>query len=129
MAEIVDDPSAIAAPLERLRNSWRRHKTKSIAFRVAQLQNLQRGVQELMPDILLALEKDLSRTPFISVVFEIGSLTGDLEHTLRDIYDWVRPVKVDTPLMTGPANSYILNEPYGVSLVIGPWNYPISTTL
>jgi aldehyde dehydrogenase (NAD+) len=63
------------------------------------------------------------------MAFEVNMLTTDLEHTLANIKSWAKPRKVDTPMMVGPASSYIVNEPFGVSLVIGPWNYPISTTL
>ena len=56
-------------------------------------------------------------------------MKDDINHALANIDAWAKPTVVDTPLLLGPARSYVVNEPFGVTLVIGPWNYPITTTL
>jgi len=41
----------------------------------------------------------------------------------------MKPVKVSTPALIGPAWSSIEQEPLGVYLVMGSWNYPLFTSL
>jgi aldehyde dehydrogenase (NAD+) len=48
---------------------------------------------------------------------------------LKNIKSWAGPTIVDTPMMTGPGESYIIQEPYGVALLMGAWNVPTVTTL
>ncbi|MEZ0370776.1 MAG: aldehyde dehydrogenase, partial [Candidatus Sericytochromatia bacterium] len=55
---------------------------------------------------------------------EIGFVLDELSHTLRHLPEWVDPEDVKTPLVHQPASSQIIYEPYGVALIIAPWNYP-----
>ena len=41
----------------------------------------------------------------------------------------MKPKKVSTPLVLQPSTSYIYSEPLGVTLIIGPWNYPFQLLL
>ncbi len=41
-----------------------------------------------------------------------------------NVRDWAAREKVPTPIFMYPAKSYIYKEPYGVTLIIAPWNYP-----
>ena len=82
-----------------------------------------------MPMIQNGLVKDLARIPFINDFYEINTVKDDINHALAHIDDWAKPTVVDTPLLLGPARSYVVHEPFGVTLVIGPWNYPITTTV
>jgi aldehyde dehydrogenase (NAD+) len=43
---------------------------------------------------------------------------------LRNLESWMKPEKVRTNLLNLPSSSFILKEPLGVVLIIGPWNYP-----
>lgn len=42
---------------------------------------------------------------------------------------WSREKRVPTPLAQFHARSFIVQEPYGVVLVMSPWNYPVLLTL
>lgn len=55
--------------------------------------------------------------------------TGDVEYIIANFESWAEKRKVDVSLVVGPGSGYILPEPYGVTLVIGAWNYPFSTTV
>jgi aldehyde dehydrogenase (NAD+) len=71
-----------------------------------------------------ALKKDLGKSPFESYATEVGFILNEISHVLRDLNFWVRPRKVKTPLTLFPGKSFIYPEPYGVILIIAPWNYP-----
>ena len=42
---------------------------------------------------------------------------------------WAKPKRVPTPLSQFPSRSFICKEPYGVTLVMSPWNYPFLLSL
>ena len=53
----------------------------------------------------------------------------EIEHSLKHLKSWVTDESVDTPLMLGPAKSYLQREPLGVVAILGSWNYPLATAL
>lgn len=72
-----------------------------------------------------ALKKDLGKCSFEAWSTEIGFLTGEISDFIKDLPSLMSPEKVATPLTMQPGSSFILKEPYGVVLVLAPWNYPI----
>ena len=54
---------------------------------------------------------------------------SSIHDNLSNIDKWSQPRIRDTTIVTCPAYSYIIPEPYGVVLVIGTWNYPLQTSL
>ena len=60
---------------------------------------------------------------------EVGTVTSAIRHAIKNVEAWARPVKVKTPGVLFPAKSSIYKEPYGVVLIMAPWNYPFYLTL
>ena len=77
----------------------------------------------------LALKEDLQKSEFESYLTEIGFIIEEINFALKNISDWCKPKKVKTPLNLFPAKSYIHPSPYGVVLIISPWNYPFQLCL
>src|SRR5699024_10779293 len=75
------------------------------------------------------LEQDLGKSKHESFVTEIGLLYGEISFLLKELKGWMQKEKVATPLTHKGTTGYILKDPYGVVLVISPWNYPIQLTL
>lgn len=51
-------------------------------------------------------------------------MMDSITHTIRKVNKWVKPVKVKTQMALLGSKSYIIPEPYGAVLIIGPFNYP-----
>jgi aldehyde dehydrogenase (NAD+) len=98
--------------------------TRSYAFRKEQLKKIQKAVKAYDQRIIDALARDFSKAAFESFGTEIGPLLTELRHTLRDLRNWMRPEKVNTPLPFLPSSSWTYADPLGVTLIISPWNYP-----
>lgn len=129
MQKIPDDPSVIRPVLESLRKTFRTGKTKDISYRVTQLKNLLRGINELTPQLDEAGKLDLGVSPFINFMSSTSGVVNEINDCIRNVRSWAKPVSVNTPLPLGPARSYIKSEPLGVCLVISAWNYPLVTLI
>ena len=55
----------------------------------------------------------------------------DIELTLKNINKWTQPKSVSKPnlVLWGLDKVQMYPEPYGVLLIISPWNYPIQLSL
>ena len=60
---------------------------------------------------------------------EIGMVLEELNFHIKHIRRWTRPKRVPTPLAQFHGKSFILPEPYGLVLIIAPWNYPVQLCL
>ncbi len=100
-----------------------------IKLRTERLMQLRSVLQEKQDKISAALEKDLGKCSFESWVSEIGFLRDEIAHFLADIPALAAPEKVATPMTLQPGSSAIHKEPYGVVLVMAPWNYPVQLAL
>ncbi len=94
-----------------------------------QLRRLKSGIQAHEEEILNALKEDLNKAHFESYGTEVGLVLEEICYILKHLKDWAQPQKVRTPLTSFPAKSYIYPEPYGVTLIMSPWNYPFMLSL
>lgn len=72
-----------------------------------------------------ALYADLKKNKEESWVTEVGFVLAEMRHTLNHLRRWMKPQRVATNLLNFPGRSFIYKEPFGVVLIIGPWNYPL----
>ncbi|MBN1409206.1 MAG: aldehyde dehydrogenase [Spirochaetales bacterium] len=104
-------------------------ETRSVNFRIKQLEKLKSAIIRKEEDIIRALKADLYKSEFEIFVSETGFLLAEIRHFLRHLRKWVKPEKVTTPIVLFPARSRIHREPYGVVLIFSPWNYPLQLSL
>ncbi len=103
--------------------------TRPLDFRLAQLRRLQDAITAREAGLLSALHADLRKSAYEAWASEVGFVLSDLRHTLRRLSGWMKPQRRRTPLMAWPGRSFVQPEPYGVALIIGPWNYPLQLVL
>lgn len=99
-------------------------ETKSYDHRIDALKKLRRSIRKHQDEIAKALYKDLQKSEFESYATEIGVVLGELSTAISKLKKWMRRESHRTPLLFFSAKSYVVSEPYGVALVIAPWNYP-----
>lgn len=98
--------------------------TKDIKFRIKTLKKLKDNLIAMDAEICEALKLDLGKSSSESYMSEIGMVLSELNHTIKHLKKWAKNKTVKTPLAQVFAKSYITYEPYGVVLIIAPWNYP-----
>ena len=111
--------------LQAVRAYFHSVATRSYAFIKGQLQQLKQAVLNHEEELYAALEQDLKKSWEESWVTEIGFLVSEINNSIRNLRDWMTAEPVRTNLLNLPSSSYIMNEPLGVVLIIGPWNYPM----
>jgi|JI6StandDraft_1071083.scaffolds.fasta_scaffold98755_1 aldehyde dehydrogenase (NAD+) len=118
-----------AAVVQKQRDYFATGKTKDVEFRIQQLKKLRQLVLDNEQSIMDALKKDLNKSKMEAFGTEIGFLIADIDHTLKSIRSFVKPRKVSTPLFHQLGSSWIQADPYGVTYIIAPWNYPFQLAL
>ncbi|MGE5106363.1 MAG: aldehyde dehydrogenase [Sphingobacteriales bacterium] len=98
--------------------------TRPYTFRKEQLLKLKAAILKHEEELYFALHTDLKKSKEESWVTELGMVISELNVILKHLKQWIQPEKTGTNLLNLPSSSYILKEPLGVVLIIGPWNYP-----
>lgn len=129
IAMVSENISHYARLLEQQRQYFHSGKTLSVDFRKLQLKKLYHSIQTYEMDIMQALFSDLGKSFQESYATEIGMVLGEITHALKNLSQWTKPCRVKTPLTHFGSKSSIYYDPFGVCLIISPWNYPINLTL
>lgn len=119
----------ITSILEKQREYFNSGVTNSISFRKKQLKALQESIKKYNSEITQALHEDLNKAPFEAYVTEISIVLEEISFTLKHLSSWAKPKKVKTPIAHFPSKSMKYFDPYGVTLIMAPWNYPFQLTL
>lgn len=110
----------------QLRQTFDRGATRSLDWRLAQLDGCARMLDEQTDAICEALRQDLGKPHLEAWTSEIATVQKELKHIKKHLAGWMKPDKVSTPLIAHPGKSRIYHDPLGVVLIIAPWNYPFN---
>ncbi len=103
--------------------------TLDIKFRKEQLRRLAFAIDHREKDILKVLESDLGKCAFEGWVHELMLIKTDIKLMLKNLNSWSAPERVPDTLGNFPSTNYTFASPYGVTLIMAPWNYPIQLAL
>jgi aldehyde dehydrogenase (NAD+) len=103
--------------------------TRSLDFRREQLRKFSAALERHESHLLAALQADLRKSSFQGYTSELGLLQAEIRHALKNLSRWVAPMRCRTPWFVAPARGWVQAEPFGVALILGPWNYPVQLML
>ncbi len=138
IAFFVDDTpiGKMAAPdysplLSETRAAFASGKTRPMAWRLQQLRLALTMIEENEDDIVAALYEDLRKPRNESISLETEYTKNSIRGFLIGLQSggWARDEHVEKNMLTLMDTTYIHKEPYGVCLVIGPWNYPFQLAM
>ncbi len=104
-------------------------KTKEYNFRLEALKSLKEAMLYYEKDVYDALKKDLNKSTFETFISEYGITLQEITHVTKKLKSWMKTKRKATGIGVFPGKAYEINEPYGVTLIISPWNYPIQLAL
>lgn len=103
--------------------------TIPVKARIEALKILKTAVEQYSEQLLAALKEDLGKSRSEAYMCEVGLTLSEISHVLSHIKRWARTEWKMTAITNSLAHSSIVKEPYGVVLIMSPWNYPVLLTL
>ena len=104
-------------------------RTLPISTRIHMLKKLRSCILKYQEEIHRALKLDLGKSSFESYMCETGLVLDELRYMIKHIPKFSKEKTVPTPLSQFVSRSYITPSPYGVVLIMSPWNYPFLLSL
>ncbi len=112
------------------RKFFRTGKTLDVKWRIEQLKKLKQAVINNKEELQKALYEDLGKSPFEAYLCDIGPVIVEVNEIIHGLKKWARPERHFSGLMCFPSTcTTVYKMPYGVSLLISPFNFPVLLTL
>ena len=120
----------IGGIVERQRAYFRKGETLDVKFRVTQLKKLKNAILSHEEMLENALHEDLGRSRVEAYLCDLGPSIVEINETVRGLRRWAKPEKHFSGLMCFPSlTTTVYKMPYGVTLIISPFNFPVLLTL
>lgn len=112
------------------RKFFRTGETLPVKWRIKQLKRLKAAVIAHQNELISALQKDLGRSELEAYLCDIGPIITEVNEMISGLRRWARPEIHFSGLMCWPSIfTKVYKMPYGVTLVISPFNFPILLTI
>ncbi|MGN0977660.1 MAG: aldehyde dehydrogenase [Faecousia sp.] len=115
--------------VEKQRAWFQSGKTLSFRARLDALEKLAAEARNMETEIVAALHKDLRKSTLEAYMCETNLLQEEIAYAQKNLQKWMRKRKTSTPVSLFPAKCFQVPEPYGIVLILSPWNYPFLLTL
>jgi len=121
---------SIRAIVEAQRKFFRSGTTLPVKWRIEQLKKLKQAVIAHEEKFEAALAQDLGRSRVEAYLCDVAPIITEINEILGGLRRWARPERHFSGLMCFPSLvTKVYKMPYGVSLVISPFNFPILLTI
>ena len=112
------------------RQFFRTGITLNVNWRLAQLKKIKQAVIDHQAMLEKALYEDLGKSSTEAYLCDLGPVIVEINEILHGLKRWARPEHHFSGLMCFPSIFTVVHKmPYGVSLIISPFNFPILLTL
>lgn len=115
--------------VEKQRQYFKSGTTLDVKNRIAALKKLQSCILKNESAINQALKADLGKSGFESYMCETGMVLSELSYMIKHIRKFSKEKRVPSLLAQFPSRSFKKPSPYGVTLIMSPWNYPFLLTI
>ena len=121
---------SIHALVEGQRAYFKSGETLDVAWRIEQLKKLKQAVFDHQEELQAALYEDLSKSQIEAYLCDIGPTIVEINEIIHGLKQWAKPEKHLSGLMCFPSvRTTVYKMPYGVSLIISPFNFPVILTI
>lgn len=109
---------------QNLHNHFLSGATLPYRNRKVLLKKLYKAIERHEKSLLEALNKDLKKSEFEAYTNEIGIVYREIKHSLAHLRRWMKPKRMVPDIHLLPGKAKLEREPFGVCLIMAPWNYP-----
>ena len=112
--------------VEKQRRFFMSNKTLDLAFRKTQLKRLKDAIKNNAEKLEKALYEDLGRCDAEAYFCDVGDVIMEINECIKGLKKWAKPETHFSGLACFPSmTTKVYKMPYGVSLIISPFNFPI----
>ncbi len=115
--------------VEKQRRYFYSGATLPVSRRIQALETLAAAIRCRQDKINAALRQDLGKSSFESYMCETGLVLSEISYMKKHAARFSREKRVPTPLAQFHSRSFQKPSPYGVALIMSPWNYPFLLTM
>ncbi len=120
----------IKAIVDKQRTFFRTGATLDVKWRIEQLKKLRVAVKAHAEEMEQALAEDLGRSAVEAYLCDVLPIVLEIDETIHGLRRWARPECHYSGLACFPSMvTKVYKMPYGVSLIISPFNFPMLLTL
>lgn len=124
------DKQRVHEAVEKQRAYFRTGATLPLAFRKEMLIRLKQSVIKHQSDMEQALKEDLGRSDFEAYLCDVGPIILEINEAIHGIKKWAKPERHSSGLLAFPSmTTRVYKIPYGVALIVSPFNFPFLLTL
>lgn len=110
---------------ENQKKYYKSSQTLDVEYRMSQLQKLRTCVSKYEKPLCDALQSDFGKPEIETYVTEIVTVLHEIDFHIKNLKGWAAPKKVSEYLLNFPSKNKVYRDPFGVTLIIGAWNYPV----
>ena len=112
--------------VEKQREFFMSNQTLDLKFRKEQLKKLKNALIKNQLKLEQALHEDLGRCDAEAYFCDIGDVIMEINECIKGLRRWARPERHFSGLACFPSmTTKVYKMPYGVTLIISPFNFPI----
>ena len=115
--------------VKKLKDFFNEGKTFNVNFRIEKLKAFKEEILKNYDALKDAFKEDYNKCEFDFVATELGMVISELNFLIKHTKKLARPRRKRTSLINFTSHGYIVPEPYGVCLIVSPWNYPLQLSL
>jgi len=116
----------IKSIIKNQNNYFSSGNTKTYEFRISQLKIIKEMLINNQDEIIKMIQLDLKRPTFEIYTADYMVLIKEINFIIKNLKKWMKNKKIKKPLLFFKSTTYVESLPYGVSLLVSPWNYPIN---
>lgn len=104
-------------------------KTLKYEYRINALKKLKNTLKKYEEEMTVAVNKDFGKSYFETYMTEVMTISDELDFMIDNLKNLMKPKKVSTPLAHFKSTSKVFYEPFGIVLIVSPWNYPLTLAI
>lgn len=119
----------ISNQIEAMQHFFKTYKTYDVSFRINLLKKLKKSLLNHQEQLVQALYKDFKKPYFETYTTEIYMVLNEINYAIHNLKRWTKPKTYRAPFPILLGSTKVIPEPYGVTLIFAPYNYPIQLSL
>lgn len=115
--------------IQSMKKFFKTYKKYDVSFRIHLLKKLKSSILKHQNQLVDALYKDFKKPHFETYTTEIYMVLNEINHVIHNLKRWTKPKTYKAPFPIFIGSTKVIPEPYGLTLIFTPYNYPIQLAL